>query len=322
MEVMAARGSALIAGFRAFLPCGSLRLAGDEGLVEAWRARARRDGVTMKVEATREAARSHPLLEGAASRWALRFPTDGVVDPAALCETYVRDAAERGVRVVTGCRVDGLAFGCGRLNGIETSEGKIRADWVVNAAGAWAGDLGERLGQGGLQAMKLQPYRRHIFESPVRADLDPSWPFVWDLAADVYARVQKDRLVTCACDADPQPAGTPDVSPAARRDLEMKMKAALPAAASYGFEGGRACLRTFAPDRRYVIGPDARLPGFFWVAGLGGTGATAGAAIGELAADLLLTGGEGGMDWTREAARWFDPARLTGGGPGGQAEGV
>jgi len=49
-----------------------------------------------------------------------------------------------------------------------------------------------------------------------------------------------------------------------------------------------AGLRTFSMDQGFVIGPDPRLEGFFWVAGLGGHGMTTSAAVGELATDLLL----------------------------------
>jgi glycine/D-amino acid oxidase-like deaminating enzyme len=45
-----------------------------------------------------------------------------------------------------------------------------------------------------------------------------------------------------------------------------------------------ACLRTFTPDRRPVIGWDRRIPWLYWVAGLGGHGATSCAAVGQMAA--------------------------------------
>ena len=48
-----------------------------------------------------------------------------------------------------------------------------------------------------------------------------------------------------------------------------------------------AGLRTFAPDRVLVIGPDAREPSFFWLAGQGGYGFQTSAAASRLAADLI-----------------------------------
>ncbi|MFI5309495.1 MAG: NAD(P)/FAD-dependent oxidoreductase, partial [Polyangiales bacterium] len=45
-----------------------------------------------------------------------------------------------------------------------------------------------------------------------------------------------------------------------------------------------ACLRTFAPDRELVVGPDERIAGLFWLCGLGGRGMAVAPAAGELLA--------------------------------------
>ena len=44
----------------------------------------------------------------------------------------------------------------------------------------------------------------------------------------------------------------------------------------------------FSSDSRFVMGWDAKVQGFFWVAGLGGHGVTTSAAVGALAAELVL----------------------------------
>ena len=44
---------------------------------------------------------------------------------------------------------------------------------------------------------------------------------------------------------------------------------------------------TVAPDRVLVIGPDAQVPGFFWLAGQGGYGFQTCPAASRLAADLI-----------------------------------
>jgi glycine/D-amino acid oxidase-like deaminating enzyme len=53
-------------------------------------------------------------------------------------------------------------------------------------------------------------------------------------------------------------------------------------------------LRTFAPDRRFVIGWDPWNPRLFWSAGLGGHGMTSGLAVGALAAKAFLQPGDKG----------------------------
>jgi glycine/D-amino acid oxidase-like deaminating enzyme len=51
-----------------------------------------------------------------------------------------------------------------------------------------------------------------------------------------------------------------------------------------------AGLRTFVPDRVLVVGEDPLVQGFFWLAGQGGCGIETSGAVGQIAADLLLTG--------------------------------
>ena len=49
-------------------------------------------------------------------------------------------------------------------------------------------------------------------------------------------------------------------------------------------------LRTFAPDRSMVIGPDPQCSSFFWCVGQGGTGIQTSPGAGRLTADLVLGG--------------------------------
>jgi glycine/D-amino acid oxidase-like deaminating enzyme len=65
-------------------------------------------------------------------------------------------------------------------------------------------------------------------------------------------------------------------------------------------------LRTLTSDGRFVIGWDAQVENLFWVAGLGGHGMTTSAAVGELAAELLL-GGRG------KKSEPFSPERFSNG---------
>ena len=48
--------------------------------------------------------------------------------------------------------------------------------------------------------------------------------------------------------------------------------------------------RTFTPDSRFLLGPDPRLPGVNWAAGLGGHGVTAATAVGRRVAEAIVDG--------------------------------
>jgi D-arginine dehydrogenase len=70
-------------------------------------------------------------------------------------------------------------------------------------------------------------------------------------------------------------------------------------------------LRTFAPDRAMVIGPDPAQANFVWCVGQGGTGIQTSPATGRLVADLVITGRESAhFDGTGLDTATLSPARF------------
>lgn len=304
---LAARGARLLAEElardpRAYRRGGAVLLLPDEAEARRLSARAEACGVELEILPAREAAVRMGALEGAASKLAAVCPSAAQVYPERLLAHLLDGAVAAGARLMRGARATGLMVQGGRVRGVRTTGGRLDADWVVDAAGAWAGTLrgipgGERGVDPGFAA-----YRRHLFVSAPSDRIDPGWPFVWDVARDVYVRFDGNSLTLCPCDEDPHPPEAPAVDPEAAPAALRRIASALPALSGIRIDASRACLRTFASDRRYVVGPDPLLEGLFWVAGLGGTGATSALALGEAAADLLA-----GRARPMSA---FDPARF------------
>ncbi len=177
---------------------------------------------------------------------------------------------------------------------VRTPGGRIACRVVVDAAGAWADGVAA---MAGLAPLGLSPYRRHIVVTPPQPFVQPSWPLVWHMTEDWYFRPEVGGLLLSPCDQVPWPAGPAQRDSAALELLAEKLAAGCPPLAGLPIQAWWAGLRTLSPDGRFAIGPDPRLQGFFWVAGLGGHGMTGSAAVGDLAAALLV--GEA-----------VDPARL------------
>lgn len=97
-----------------------------------------------------EAIRREPLLNRAITR-VFEVP-DASCEPWALIEANIRAAREYGAGAWTYHRVIGLEKGDGRINAVrvrDTRSGEdkwIGCDFVINAAGAWAGQIGEMAG--------------------------------------------------------------------------------------------------------------------------------------------------------------------------------
>jgi D-arginine dehydrogenase len=278
-------------------PVGGLTLAGPHGAaaVVTEHDAMREHGLAVRLLSPAQARAQFPFLDALEFEIALWCGDDGVADIHALLSFYLTSARRSGFTIHTGCRVDALLTEGGCVKGVHTNVGTVRADCVIDAGGPWAGRLGE-----GVAPLSLQPLRRHLFVSAPTGHVPVEAPIVWMEDAAFYFRPDSGGLLLSPCDETPASPGTPSVDPAAAELLAEKISRYAPGLADLAIRRSWACLRTFAPDRHPLIGADPRLPGLFYVAGLGGVGMMCSAAVGELVADLL----------TGKSPDWIDPTTV------------
>ena len=201
------------------------------------------------------------------------YAGDGVVDVAGLLHGYL---AGQDVRYgVAFERMDVTPDGVQ----VETSAGTFLAETVVNAAGPWAGVVGD---------LPLTPRNRHLFVSAPDAAIDPDGPFTWDLDHGYYLRPESGGWLLCACDEAAAAPGAYAEDPDVVESLGRKLREHVPDLADLRIARSWVGQRTFAEDSLPVVGFDPRTPSLFHVAGLGGHGVTLSHAIGRVACDLLL----------------------------------
>ena len=91
-------------------------------------------------------------------RGALRFNGDDQVNPYRLADAYRAAARALGTNIVTHTEVTGLRIESGRVTAVETVAGQFPCGLVVNAAGAWAPQIGRMAGL----EIPVQPVRGQI----------------------------------------------------------------------------------------------------------------------------------------------------------------
>ncbi|WP_448582562.1 NAD(P)/FAD-dependent oxidoreductase [Thermaurantiacus sp.] len=231
------------------------------------------EGIAAKAPWLREPWRAQAIWE----------PGCADIDVAALHQAYLRGAKRAGARLATSARLERAERRAGAWSLI-TSAGHFVAGRLVNAAGAWGDQVAEAAG---IMPLGLAPLRRTIVVAEVRPQAPADMPVVMDAAGSLYFKPDGGRLWISPHDETPD---TPhDVQPE-----EMDMAIALDR-----FEhmcdwpvrrlaSKWAGLRTFAPDRLPVIGPDPAEPAFFWCVGQGGWGIQTAPAAATLGAALLL----------------------------------
>lgn len=242
-----------------------------------------------------------PILEGEVLR-AIHRPTEGVLDIHGIMDGFLRGARNAGTEILLGEGEARLEVSGGRIAGVRTRGTRIAAEKVVIAGGGWAESFAAAAGLG----LPLVPFRRHLLATAPLRDMDASWPVVWIAGDEFYFRPESGGLLICACDTVPiSPELGETVDPDIFALLDAKVARWIPAVSDLPALRLWAGMRTFAPDNKFVIGPDPRLEGLFWVAGLGGHGMTCAPAVGSLAADWIADGRS-----SHPSAAPLAPARL------------
>lgn len=285
---------------------GSLLLGGPScwSRLTAAADEARRNGLDVEVWSRREVESRVAATAGGDFQGGVYTPSDGTVDAHTLLHSYLREAERGGARLLRASKLEDIVIDATRrVAAVRTSAGEIETRCVVNAAGAWAADIGRLAGA---TSVPLVPYRRHLFYTgplPDRLDASSFWPFLWNEEHHVYLRPESGGLLLSPCDQTASEPGIPATSIEAAELLARKLQRAFPRELDLPVAKSWAGLRTFAPDGRFVIGPDPLIGGFFWVAGLGGHGVTTSAAVGRLAAESVL-------DPSGDADSPFNPGRF------------
>jgi D-arginine dehydrogenase len=206
------------------------------------------------------------------------------IDVAALLEAYLRGFRARGGKIVTRADVNRV---CERDAGWEVvcESTRYQAAVVVNAAGAWAEEIGKLAGA---RPIGLMPLRRTAitFDPPQGTDVS-QWACVIDAEENFYLKPEGRQLLASPCDETPYPPS--DVT---ADDLEIALAAERVMSATTldlrHIRRSWAGLRSFVADRAPVIGMDPNLPGFFWLAGQGGFGIMTSSSAARAAAALIL----------------------------------
>ena len=271
-----------------YRPIGYLFLVPD-GQWPAWRsamARLREAGLPVEEVGLVEAARRVPFaLEGLAG--ATFGPKDGVFDPSSVAQGFLRAARNLGAEVVLEAPLK-RARRVGEAWRVQTPKGVFEAPVVVNAAGAWAGEVARRTGL----VLPVVPVRRSIY---LTGPFDvPSWPMVVDLGSGVYLRPEGRRLLFGASNPEEPPGFREGVDRQWFIEVLLKARARFPWFEELGFDKKAAWWGYYAetPDKNAILGPHPGAPGFYHAAGFSGHGAQQAPAVGRRLARWIADGEE------------------------------
>ncbi len=220
-------------------------------------------------------------------------------DATALVAWHRERALAAGVEIRTNSRVTGArrAGDLWELTLGAAPPKTVRAATVVNAAGAWADEVGALFGAA---PQGLRPLRRTAALVTLAEPMPPEHPMVDDAAEDWYYRPDAAGAMISLgeaepsepCDAQPHEGAVAGLIATIERETSLRITGVVKA-----WTG----LRTERPSDVPVCGWDPVAPGMFWLAGQGGYGFQTSSALARAAAELVLRGEVG--DWLSPATR-------------------
>ena len=219
------------------------------------------------------------------------YPQDLQVQPMLAAAELLRHARRLGATVHTGTEVVGFRWDEGV---VRTARGELAAEWVVNAAGTWGGEVAALAGA----PVPVLPRRGFIL---VTEPLPPSIVRHKVYTADYVANVASDdagletsvvvegtRAGTVLIGASRERVGFDrTMSLPVLRTLAAQAVGLFPFLADVSLLRGYAGFRPYCPDHLPVIGPDPRVPGLVHACGHEGAGIGLAAATGHLIAQAL-----------------------------------
>src|SRR5262245_52684491 len=162
--------------------CGGIRLASSEERMEELRRQAgwaKTFGLPLELISADEAKELFPLMSTDGVLGGAILPTDGYLDPSQLTFALAEGAREGGARLLTSTRVTGIDVQDGRVTGVRTERGDVRAEVVVIAGGMFSAELGRLAGVRipvapmSHQYLITQPFRERDPANPLPTLRDP-----------------------------------------------------------------------------------------------------------------------------------------------------
>ena len=253
-----------------------------EALDAHWRMLSELSPSSRRLSAA-QACEMLPLLRAEMTAGATYEPDAADLDVHAIHQGFIKGMRRHGGLLACNAEVSALHYDgdCWQVKASDKRNWSAKV--LINAAGAWADELGR---MAGAKPIGLQPRRRSafVFAPPQDVSVD-KWPMTYGAGEDWYIKPEAGALQGSPANADPVP---PHDVQAEEMDIALAMHRIGEATTLTMRRPLRswAGLRSFVADGGLVGGFDRQTPGFFWVAAQGGYGIQTAPAMGEACAAL------------------------------------
>lgn len=287
----------LSTGFR---PVGFIEMATDAGRLEEYRRIAdfnRKCGVDVQEISPEEILRLFPLAKVDDVLRGFYVCDDGRVNPVDLTMSLARGARMHGATIIEGVTVMDVLHNGKRVSGVSTTHGDMTADYVVNCAGMWARQLGQKSGVN----IPNQAAEHYYLITDKMPDVDPNWPVIEDPSSYAYIRPEAGGLMVGLFETTAAPWNVREIPKEfsfgeIEPDWERmgpfleKAMARVPKTLESGIMKFFCGPESFTPDLAPIVGEAPELKNYFVCAGLNSIGIISGGGLGRIMANWIVNG--------------------------------
>lgn len=243
-------------------------------------------GVQVELLTPDEAARYLPGLATDDLVGATFCPDDGYCDPIAVATGYLQRAQAMGARLRCDTTVTGVQVVGDRIVGVETADGAIGAEILVNAAGPWAGRIAALAGL----ELPVQPVRRSLYMTMPFDAVPPRIPLTLDVASGFWMRKHADRVIMGLARRDEPSSENTNVDWEWFETVQAAGIARVPALAAAVIDRAAswAGLYEVSPDSNPILGRHPDLDNYVDISGFSGHGIMHAPAAGMLIAEEII----------------------------------
>jgi sarcosine oxidase subunit beta len=216
-------------------------------------------------------------------------PESGYAMPSDTANALMDAARRKGALLVQDCTVIGILESSGKVVGVQTSRGQYSAPVVVNAAGAWAGQVNHMAGLD----LPLTTWRHETMYIRRPREEKLPHPTVIDFLLEMYFRPEGGLTLVGLEDGNPLgEAPDSDVEHARAGFVERAVERLcrrMPALEKGSLHSAHGGYDGITPDQHPLLGA-AGPQGFYLDCGHSGTGFKTAPAVGQCLAELILDG--------------------------------
>ncbi len=281
----------------------------------AERAKHRYMGLETEIVGPAEIKKISPIVNTEGVIGALYDPLDGHLDPSGTTHAYAKAARQQGAEIALRTKVEALTPRPDGSWNVVTDQGTIVAEYVVNAAGLWAREVGEMVGV----ILPLHPMEHQYLvtdDIPQVYENNTELPHCMDPAGESYLRQEGRGLVIGFYEQDCDPwavDGTPwdfghELLPDKLERVGDKLDVAYERYPVLETAGVKRIINgpfTFAPDGNPLVGPVPGLRNYWSACGVM-AGFSQGGGVGLTLAEWMIEGEPSRDVFAMDVARFGD----------------